>query len=975
MRSRKKNFLAMGLAVLMMLQILPINVFATERETQTVVKEAIDYALFSASQDSALSISYSKANITGNVYSNADFVYKGSNLIIEGTCKTSGIIDVKDSKAVITNKVEGASIVEMQDYNEDIRSIANEDAEIFTSDKRYNGSNIVIQKSIIAGGNISVNGSKLTSNGYVIAEKDISFNSARTESAGDKGIVICSEKGNITFTGANVNLKGIIYAPKGTVTINSANFNLNGRIIADKIVCKGSSLNVISSDEDIELIKYRKPALIKLTSDSDTLLANGTEKVTISVKVEDKYGDPVSDERLFLSSETAAVFQTEVVTDDEGQAEFDITSLEPEQIKITAKTSNDIYSVIIIEAYIFNEESGAFYKRARDDLGNIFELTGGDIVKYVKVKSLTTINLEEIMDTDHKLPIYTYPVMFEVPEDLEDVIYNNIQVKTKLNQMPDLVLNIRMEDEVLEWTPFYSDEELSEISFNINQTAIILPVEINKNSNEQTLATNNTMELCKRLSGLTLASADNSFNFSAYINLSSTITTSASNVQKNYKKPFNIIQNDNGNIKIELTYFIENPYDDGWLQGDPEFYYNLYKIELNNKDKEIETVIKNKEYISNNNLLIAENLENGVYKIKVYEEETGFDDLIWIQDIFIEKDPTISANQIEELAKKHAPILVFHKDEEYFPISFDELFNADINEQVGLKDETFGFSTIFGGEKVPYKDLKKFMPYNGHSKYLINGNNSLGLQNVKGSVENSTVYYSYYERDNRIFINYHFIYAFDPKHNDGVAKHNFDRESITISFDKHSKEPQDVIISGHLPDQKMALIGSDNIWTGGRVSISFDKMIKYFNHPIIAVAKGAHALYPVSGLYLVDDKRVPSFLDLKEPSGLMEYLSVNDFNQEPKSNVNGKKILLPRNSDFDTSGFNSYKISKLKLSQASNGDVPYIVFSGDWVDIIGTDNEKFPPFTKKEKFIENWVDDAHTCWDWSKITQDAKRSI
>ena len=135
-----------------------------------------------------------------------------------------------------------------------IKLIANENAENFTNDKSYNGNQIKLDKSVIAKGNIWANCSSITSKGYIIAEKDIAFNTSITESNNSKGIVIASEKGNITFNGSTVNLKGIIYAPKGTVTINAANFTLQGRIIADKIIFRGSNLNVQAGEEDLKLI-------------------------------------------------------------------------------------------------------------------------------------------------------------------------------------------------------------------------------------------------------------------------------------------------------------------------------------------------------------------------------------------------------------------------------------------------------------------------------------------------------------------------------------------------------------------------------------------------------------------------------------------------------------------------------------------------------------------------------------------------
>ena len=44
----------------------------------------------------------------------------------------------------------------------------------------------------------------------------------------------------------------------------------------------------------------------------------------------------------------------------------------------------------------------------------------------------------------------------------------------------------------------------------------------------------------------------------------------------------------------------------------------------------------------------------------------------------------------------------------------------------------------------------------------------------------------------------------------------------------------------------------------------------------------------------------------------------------------------------------------------------YLTFSGYWVDVAGTQNARFPPFTRKESEITDWVDGAYA-WDWSGL--------
>ena len=218
MRKKTMKFLTIGLAFVMMLQISPNNVSSAGSDPQRIIKEAVDFTFFAASHDSAVTINSAKVNIKGDVHSNTDFVFRGSNLLIEGTCESSGRIDVICPITVITDTVENGPVIEMPDYIEQIKAKAkaNNGAETFEGDKGYYGSSIIIPKSVLSTGSVSVNGSTLISNGYIIAKNNISFNMYQMETDTEKGIVICSENGNITFNGSSFKIKGIIYVPRFT---------------------------------------------------------------------------------------------------------------------------------------------------------------------------------------------------------------------------------------------------------------------------------------------------------------------------------------------------------------------------------------------------------------------------------------------------------------------------------------------------------------------------------------------------------------------------------------------------------------------------------------------------------------------------------------------------------------------------------------------------------------------------------------
>lgn len=102
MKAGKKKFVTMGLIVFLFLQIVCVHAFAAGDTT----KNSSDYALFAGSQSSPLTINASKVNITGDVHTNAGFVFQGSNLVLNGSCEAAGKITLETSKPVIGQRLK-----------------------------------------------------------------------------------------------------------------------------------------------------------------------------------------------------------------------------------------------------------------------------------------------------------------------------------------------------------------------------------------------------------------------------------------------------------------------------------------------------------------------------------------------------------------------------------------------------------------------------------------------------------------------------------------------------------------------------------------------------------------------------------------------------------------------------------------------------------------------------------------------------
>ena len=355
---------------------------------------------------------------------------------------------------------------------------------------------------------------------------------------------------------------------------------------------------------------------------------------------------------------------------------------------------------------------------------------------------------------------------------------------------------------------------------------------------------------------------------------------------------------------------------------------------------------------------------------------------LWRQRIVVQKQLRRSHEEIERLAHRYSPVFVFSGTEQYFPVSLRTLLSAT---EILECNDVMKMKTIFGKESIPLRSLGDFMRFNGHCEYLLDFNMLTMRRSifaaVGGDPRNATIYYSYFEDpdSDRFFINYHLIYAFDTKAGlaklTGIGPHVFDRESMVLVFE--GDEPQSMIISGHLENQTIFLLEKLKIWSQGRIRVRYDdpNTLKIDTHPVVAVADGSHALYPTSGIYHLSLLReIAGYLHPE----VMEEAKPKKGGGEP---LRPEQILTPpslRSEALPGYALRSFGVDQLTSrirsdAEGFDGHHAYLCFSGFWVDVPGTQNARFPPFTSKEAEIVDWVDGAYA-WHWEDLPDKYRRN-
>jgi hypothetical protein len=205
----------------------------------------------------------------------------------------------------------------------------------------------------------------------------------------------------------------------------------------------------------------------------------------------------------------------------------------------------------------------------------------------------------------------------------------------------------------------------------------------------------------------------------------------------------------------------------------------------------------------------------------------------------------------------------------------------------------------------------------------------------------------------------------------GIGPHVFDRESMVMVFDGTDR-PSGMVISGHLEHQTIFFLDKLKVWHQGRVRVPFDdpRTLKLGDHPVIAVAEGSHALYPTSGIYQLSLlKELAGFLH-PEVTGSRKVTDLNVDQVLVPPTVGG--TALPHYT-LESFGLDRMTSHIPEGSPAYDPHNAYLTFSGFWVDVPGTRNARFPPFTDKVSRIGDWVDGSYA-WHWEDVPDQYHRN-
>ncbi|WP_326527679.1 hypothetical protein [Dokdonella sp.] len=298
------------------------------------------------------------------------------------------------------------------------------------------------------------------------------------------------------------------------------------------------------------------------------------------------------------------------------------------------------------------------------------------------------------------------------------------------------------------------------------------------------------------------------------------------------------------------------------------------------------TLVQNSPKMPNSQGSIA---GDGLYRLEFYTpEKEFFGDKIkkavrYSQYIAVLPQST---SYIADVASRYAPKFSFHSNENFFPVSINDLFKRNYSD--------LGFATFQDGYRgVESSDsLAEVLSNNGSSENKINLKTDVA-KGIKGNRGDFNVYWYHQTSGNDLWVTYFTLYGFDEKRdeylNGGVlsslGSHTVDRESVTIKFthDGTSYVPKQVIYAGHLDKQPTTFLGCGSSltdffdcavkgtlgirWFNGSTTVDWENVSRVESSPIVYVAHGSHANTPAYGWYYIETGSFEIATNVTEPAG------------------------------------------------------------------------------------------------------------
>jgi cytoskeletal protein CcmA (bactofilin family) len=244
-------------------QVITVNAVA-ERKQKTIIQTTsttFDYAVFSGSSSSTMTMRGNGTTVTGNIHSNDSIRIMGNDHVINGNVTAkNGVQSFNTTVKGLINQTAPIVPMVQVDFNA-YQALA---TKTYPTNTIF--SNMDISGVWMVNGNCQINGGLVTGKGILLVNGDLQISGNGLQYLTSDNQLAIYVKGNVQITATGTNIKGTLYAPNGNIRIAGSGNTFYGALIANSIEWAGADVTINGSYD------LRTPSSFSILEDYTALI-------------------------------------------------------------------------------------------------------------------------------------------------------------------------------------------------------------------------------------------------------------------------------------------------------------------------------------------------------------------------------------------------------------------------------------------------------------------------------------------------------------------------------------------------------------------------------------------------------------------------------------------------------------------------------------------------------------------------------
>jgi Flp pilus assembly protein TadG len=235
-----------------------------EKKQKTIIattSKVFEYAVFSGSANSTMTMRGNGSTITGHLHSNDSVRIMGNDHVIDGNVTAPN--GVQKFNTNVKGSVNGSS-PQVPMVQVDFNAYAAQARKTYNTSQHFQDT--TIEGITVVNGDVQINGGAVKGKGILLVTGNLQISGQGLKYQSSDSMLAIYVKGNVQITATGTVIDGVLYAPNGNIKIAGSGNKFNGALIGNSVEWAGNDI-AISGKYDL-----RTPSSFTILEDYNVLI-------------------------------------------------------------------------------------------------------------------------------------------------------------------------------------------------------------------------------------------------------------------------------------------------------------------------------------------------------------------------------------------------------------------------------------------------------------------------------------------------------------------------------------------------------------------------------------------------------------------------------------------------------------------------------------------------------------------------------